>query len=75
MLVIGFPQIVSTFSIHLKEKMFFVKYVFCLQLNWLLIIYAQNPYYLYVSSIMGGVIGNGQIICLFIFVSEISYDK
>lgn len=48
---------------------------FNLQMNWLLIIYAQNPVYLYVSSAVAGAVGSGQIISIAVFVAQISHDK
>lgn len=45
------------------------------QISWLLIIYAQNPCYLYASRLIAGVVGAGQLICITIFVTEISHDK
>lgn len=41
----------------------------------LLIIFAQNSYYFYATSIMGGLIGAFPVICMPLFVSEISEDK
>lgn len=45
------------------------------QISWLLIIYAENPYHLYASRLIAGVVGAGQLICITIFVTEISHDK
>lgn len=41
----------------------------------MLIIYAQKPYYLYVSRILSGFVASSIMISLTIFVSEISHDK
>lgn len=45
------------------------------QCVWLLIIYAQNPYYLKAASILAGIFGTGHNMCMSIFVIEIAHDK
>lgn len=42
------------------------------QLIFVLIIYARNPYYLYVASIIGGVIASCHLVSMPMFVSEIA---
>lgn len=49
--------------------------VIVFQIIWLLIIYAQNSYYLYAAGIVGGLAGAGQVISMPMFVSEISHDE
>lgn len=48
---------------------------FLSQISWLLIIYAQNAYYFYTARIIAGIVGSGQLVCITIFVTEISHDK
>ncbi|KAJ6645536.1 Facilitated trehalose transporter Tret1, partial [Pseudolycoriella hygida] len=43
--------------------------------GWLLIIYAQNPYYLYVARFMSGFSGSANYVILPVFVAEISDNK
>lgn len=44
-------------------------------LGWLLIIYAQNPYYLYVSRFISGFSGSANYVILPVFVAEIADNK
>ncbi|KAG4071907.1 hypothetical protein HA402_006068 [Bradysia odoriphaga] len=43
--------------------------------GWLLIIYAQNPYYLYISRFMSGFSGSANYVILPVFVAEIADTK
>lgn len=46
-----------------------------MQIAWLLVIFAKNPYYLYVSRILCGYVGGAAVVCVPIFITEISYDR
>lgn len=46
-----------------------------LQALFLLIIFAQNPYYLYVTSIMGGWLSANLVNAMAMFVSDVSDDR
>lgn len=77
MMVIAIPQIVREFEwwcAWWRGTIEFIAILF-FQLISLLAIFAQNPYYLYAGSVIGGLVGAGQIISMPLFVTEISFDK
>lgn len=73
-LACGIPKIVSIPMGNAPNKIY-LKVSFRLQVFWLLTIHAQNPYYLYGTSVLGGLTGAFQVVCMPMFVMEISQDK
>lgn len=45
------------------------------QISWFLIIFATNPYYLYLARLLVGFGGGGTFVLLPLFVAEISEDR
>lgn len=43
-----------------------------MQICWMLILYAQNVYYLYASRILNGIAGGGIFVIVPIFLNEIA---
>lgn len=43
--------------------------------GWLLVLFAQNVYYLYGARVLGGVIGGGVLVVTPAYLSEIANDK
>lgn len=43
--------------------------------SWLLIVYAQNAYYLYAARVLNGVVGGALFILIPLFLNEISSDQ
>lgn len=44
-------------------------------MSWLMILFAQNVYYLYAARILNGTIGGGMFVLAPMFVSEIASDR
>lgn len=45
------------------------------QISWLLVLFAQNVYYLYVARVMHGFVAGGVVVALPVYLIEISNDR
>lgn len=80
LLAMAVPQIVSTVLLHsFDSRTVFecdmANFVCPLQISYLLIIYAQNVYYLYTSRFLTGFVGGAVFVVIPIMVAEIAEDR
>lgn len=73
LLALALPQIVSKMFEHSPHSLPNSSYA--LQISLLLIAFSDKLYCLYISRILCGYVGGACIVCVPIFVIEISYDK
>lgn len=78
LIVITVPTIVSHIIIFALELLSnFQKFIFCFsfQISWLLVLYAQNVYYLYAARFLNGFTGASYFIMVPLFFTEIANDR
>lgn len=62
-------------SLWVSHACLFVFFLNIIQISFLLIIYAQNVYYLYVSRVLTGFVGGGLFVVIPLMVAEIAEDR
>lgn len=70
-LFLGIPQMVRAVSFF----DFISSFISCFQIVWLLIIFAQNQYYLILARFISGITMSGQLLSASLFITEIADNK
>lgn len=74
LIFITIPTIVSGFHFSINLKLI-LKLDYFYQFGWLLVLFAQNIYYLYAARLLNGFVGGGFYTIVPQFLSEIAVDR